>query len=279
MTTEAQVCDTALAERAHRVRERILRMGATEFGAHVGGSLSCTDVLILLYTEVLRLRPAEPEWPGRDRFVLGKGHAAAALYAVLADVGFFDPAELETYCEEGSRLAAHPLRRLPGVEFPSGSLGHSLSLTAGVALAMRRLRRDCRAFTVLGDGELQEGSVWEAAMMASHYRLDNLVAVVDRNGLQITGGTEDCIALEPLAERWRSFGWHAVEVDGHDMAAMRSVFEQLPDGSGRPAVVIARTVKGRGVPMFEGRKKSHSVQLSRRLYQRAMADLRSARRS
>lgn len=273
----AVASDQALADRAYRVREHILRMGASEYGAHIGGSLSCTDVLVHLYTNVLRLRPEEPDWPGRDRFVLSKGHAAPALYAVLAEIGVIEPAELETYTRHGSRLAGHPLGRLPGVEFPTGSLGHGLSLGAGVALAMRRLGRDSRAFVLLGDGELQEGSVWEAAMMAAQYRLDNLVAVVDRNGLQITGDTEDCLALEPLAERWRSFGWHAVEVDGHDHAALRAVFGTLPAVPDRPTVVIARTVKGRGVALFEGKKKSHSVQLTPRLYQRAKAGLKAGR--
>jgi transketolase len=266
-----------LAERAYRVREHILRMGATEHGAHLGGSLSCADVLVQLYTEVLRVRPAEPGWPERDRFVLSKGHASAALYAVLAETGFIETAELETYCGEGSRLAGHPLRRLPGVEFPSGSLGHGLSLGAGVALAARRLRRDSRAFVLLGDGELQEGSVWEAAMMASHHKLDNLIAVVDRNRLQITGGTEDTISLEPLTDRWRSFGWAVAEVDGHDHTALRAVFGGLPAEADRPTVVIAHTIKGRGVPLFEGKKKSHSVQLTPRLYQRAAAGLRAGR--
>ncbi|WP_395571190.1 transketolase [Streptomyces sp. BK79] len=269
--------DRTAADTAYRVREHVLRMGACEHGAHIGGSLSCADVLVHLYTEVLRLRPDEPDWPDRDRFVLSKGHAAPALYAVLAETGFLDPAELETYTRPGSRLAGHPLGRLPGVEFPTGSLGHGLSLGTGVALAMRRLGRDSRAYVLLGDGELQEGSVWEAAMLAAQYRLGNLVAVVDRNSLQITGGTEDCVALEPLAERWRSFGWHAVEVDGHDHTELRAVFGAPPAADGRPTVVIARTVKGRGVALFEGKKKSHSVQLTPRLYQRARAGLRAGR--
>lgn len=268
---------TELAQRAYRVREHILRMGTAEQGAHVGGSLSCTDVLVQLYSEVLRVRPTEPEWPERDRFVLSKGHASPALYAVLAETEFIEPAELETYCREGSRLAGHPLRRLPGVEFPSGSLGHGLSLGAGIALAARRLGREFRAFVLLGDGELQEGSVWEAAMMAAQYELDNLVAIVDRNRLQITGDTEDTVGLEPLADRWRVFGWAVAEVDGHDHAALRAVFGALPARVGRPTVVIAHTVKGRGVPLFEGKKKSHAVQLTPRLYQRATAGLKAGR--
>ncbi len=231
-------------------------------------------MLTLLFTEVLRLRPEDPRWDGRDRFILSKGHASAALYGVLVERGYLAETELATYTRKGSRLAGHPLRRLPGVEFPSGSLGHGLSLGAGVALGLRRTGRDSRVFVLLGDGELQEGSVWEAAMFAGTQRLDNLVAIVDRNGLQITGPTT---GLEPLAERWRTFGWHAVEVDGHDLAALRSVFGDLP--TGKPVVVIANTVKGKGVPLFEGKKKSHSVQLTPRLYQRAVAGLKSTRPS
>lgn len=259
---------------AYRVRERVLKMGTGAHGTHIGGSLSCADVLTLLFTEVLRLRPEDPRWDGRDRFILSKGHASAALYGVLVERGYLAEKELATYTLKGSRLAGHPLRRLPGVEFPSGSLGHGLSLGAGVALGLRRAGRDSRTFVLLGDGELQEGSVWEAAMLAGTQQLDNLIAVVDRNGLQITGPTT---GLEPLAERWRTFGWHAVEVDGHDLTALRSVFGDLP--TGKPVVVIANTVKGKGVPLFEGKKKSHSVQLTPRLYQRAVAGLKSRRPS
>ncbi|NEB80071.1 transketolase [Streptomyces sp. SID14478] len=266
-----------LAERAHRVRERVLEMGAGETGTHVGGSLSAADLLTVLYGSVLRVRPHQPDWPDRDRFVLSKGHAGAALYAVLAEYGFIAPAELADYAKAGSRLAAHPLRRVEGVEFPTGSLGHGLSLAAGAALAARRLGRPSRAFALLGDGELQEGSVWEAVMGAAHHRLDNLVAVVDRNGWQISGTTEECLSLEPLADRWRSFGWAVREVDGHDLSALLATFAALPDTEGRPTVVLARTVKGRGVPMFEDRKKSHFVQLTPKLHVRALAGLRNRR--
>ncbi|WP_156725191.1 transketolase [Streptomyces apocyni] len=277
MTASTETAQPSFAEQALRIREHILKMGASPHGAHIGGSLSCADVLLHLYTRVLDGRPQEPDWPNRDRFVLSKGHAAPALYAVLAETGYLPVEELETYTQPGSRLAGHPLSRVPGVEFPTGSLGHGLSLGTGVALAMRRLGRPARAFVLLGDGELQEGSVWEAAMAAAHYRLDNLVAIVDRNGLQITGSTEDCVALEPLADRWRSFGWSAVEIDGHDESVLEKTFAALPARTGKPTVIIARTVKGRGVALFEGKKKSHSVQLSPRLYQRAKKDLRSGR--
>ncbi|RII13384.1 Transketolase 2 [Streptomyces sp. YIM 130001] len=266
-----------LAERAHRIRERVLEMGAGETGTHLGGSLSATDLLTVLYGSVLRVRPESPDWPDRDRFVLSKGHAGAALYAVLAEYGFIPAEECADYAKPGSRLAAHPLRRVEGVEFPTGSLGHGLSLAAGTALAARRLGSPARAFALLGDGELQEGSVWEAVMGAAHHRLDNLIAVVDRNGWQISGTTEECLSLEPLADRWRAFGWAVREVDGHDLNALLTTFDGLPDTEGRPTVVLARTVKGRGVPMLEDRKKSHFVKLTPKLHLRALAGLRNRR--
>ncbi|QEV22732.1 transketolase [Streptomyces alboniger] len=277
--THEDVSIEELAERAYRAREHILAMGATEHGTHVGGSLSAVDILTVLYGSVLRVRPDEPRWPGRDWFVLSKGHAAAALYAVLAEHGYFPPEECRTYGQRHSRLAGHPLRRLPGVEFPTGSLGHGLSLAGGVALAASRTGRDNRAFVLLGDGELQEGSNWEAIMSAAHLGLGNLTAVVDRNGWQISGRTEESVGLEPLADRWRSFGWSVAEVDGHDLAALRALFGALPRTPGRPTVVIAKTVKGRGVPLFEDRKKSHYVRLTPRLHERATAGLRARRRN
>jgi transketolase len=267
-----------MSKRAFTIRGRILEMGATSTGTHVGGSLSAADVLTVLYTNVLRVRPAEPDWPERDYFVLSKGHASAALYATLSECGFFDPAECATYGQFGSRLAGHPLRRLPGVEFPTGSLGHGLSLAVGLALGLRRDDRPNRVFALLGDGELQEGSVWEAVMAGPHMGLDNLTAIVDRNGWQISGTTEECMALEPLAERWQAFGWEVSEVDGHDLTALCETFGRVPHTAGQPTVVIARTTKGRGVPLFENRKKSHYVTLTPALYERASAGLRAGLR-
>ncbi len=263
-----------LTDRAARIRHRVLDMAATPDGAHVGGSLSATDVLTVLYTRVLRYRPDEPQWLGRDHFILSKGHASAALYAILADTGHFPVEECATYGQAGGRLAGHPLRRVPGVEFPTGSLGHGLSLGIGLALAARRDGRDNQVFVLLGDGELQEGSVWEAVMCAAHFDLDNLTAIVDRNGLQITGRTEDTIALEPLGQRWASFGWSVSDVDGHDLAELSTELERRPE-AGRPRVLIARTVKGRDVPLFENAKKSHHITLTPRLYDRAVRGLRA----
>ncbi|WP_328767475.1 transketolase [Streptomyces sp. NBC_00286] len=277
--TRVEVSTAELAERAHRAREAVLAMGATEHGTHVGGSLSAVDILTVLYGAVLRVRPDEPEWPDRDWFVLSKGHASAALYAVLAGRGYFPIEECHTYGRRHSRLAGHPLRRLPGVDFPTGSLGHGLSLGAGVALAAARTGRSNRAFVLLGDGELQEGSNWEAIMSAAQLGLGNLTAVVDRNGWQISGRTEESVGLEPLADRWRHFGWTVVEIDGHDLEALRAVLGALPVTPGRPTVVLAKTVKGRGVPIFEDRKKSHYVKLTPRLHERALAGLRARRRN
>jgi transketolase len=251
-------------------------MGSNPEGTHVGGSLSITDILTVLYFDVLDVDPDEPDRPERDHFVLSKGHASAALYAVLSQRGFFPEEECDTYGRSGSRLAGHPMRRVPGVEFGTGSLGHGLSLGVGLALAARLDGRPSRSFVLLGDGELDEGSVWEAAMSGAHFGLDNLVAIVDRNGWQITGRTEETMRLEPLADRWRAFGWEVAEVDGHDLDALRAVFHAAPFAPGRPSLVIARTTKGRGVRLFENRKKSHHVTLTSQLYERAVASLRAS---
>lgn len=248
-------------EVAHAVRKHIVRMAGSPSGAHAGGSLSCVDILAVLHVDVMT---------ATDRFVLSKGHAAPALYGLLAELGRISPEELESYARPGSRLFGHPPRDLPGVEFPTGSLGHGLGLAIGLALGERMRGGSGRAYALLGDGELQEGSVWEAAMYAGHLRLPNLVAVVDRNELQITGRTEDCVGLEPLPERFEAFGWQARPVDGHDMDALRDALSIPAD---RPVAVIARTVKGRGVPFLESKTSSHYVTLSPPLVRRAMAAL------
>ncbi|HEY0736671.1 MAG TPA: transketolase [Herpetosiphonaceae bacterium] len=263
----------ALQQTALRIREHILTMGTAPSGTHVGGSLSVTDILTALYFHVLRLRPDEPDWPERDYLILSKGHASAALYATLAERGFFPVAELTTYARTGGRLWAHPTTSVPGVEFPTGSLGHGLGLGIGLALAAQRDGRANRTFVVLGDGELQEGSVWESIMAAAHLKLDHLIAIVDRNRLQISGRTEQRMHLEPLLDRWQSFGWRGEQVDGHDLAALIQTLERAPAEQQRPTVLIAQTVKGRGVAFMEDRKKSHHVTLSAELHRRACREL------
>lgn len=264
--------EVSLAGRALRVRRHIVRMAASAEGSHIGGSLSAADILTVLYCSVLRLRPGEPDWPGRDYFLLSKGHAAAGLYAVLAERGLLDAAELDDYACQGSRLGGHPTRAVPGVEFPTGSLGHGLSLGVGLALAARADGRDNRTFVLLGDGELQEGSVWEAAASAAFLRLDDLVAIVDRNRLQISGSADRRSGLDRLAERWASLGWRASEVDGHDVAALTDALAPR-HAEGVPTVVIADTVKGKGVSFLENRKKSHYARLTTASRDRALAEL------
>ncbi|MFF8725809.1 transketolase [Streptomyces sp. NPDC015171] len=246
---------------ARRLRRDVVEMAAGPQGAHLGGSLSCVDVLAVLYGGLLG---------DQDTFVLSKGHAAPALYAALAATGRIDRAELSRYAEPGSRLFGHPPRGLPGVEFPTGSLGHGLSLAAGVALAGQLTGAGGRTYALLGDGELQEGSVWEAALFAASRRLTSLVAVVDRNGLQLARPTEEAAGAESLEARFTAFGWQVRAVDGHDHAALGAA---LGDPADRPVAVLARTVKGHGVPFLQGRVASHYVRLRPDLLKRALAAL------
>ncbi|GAA0571498.1 transketolase [Paractinoplanes ferrugineus] len=264
--------------RAHalNIRERIVDVCSNPEGGHLGGSLSLVEVLTALYFDVLRIDPAHPDDPHRDIFLLSKGHAAIGLYSTLAERGFVDPAELAGYGTTGSRFMAHPVRSIPGVEMPTGSLGHGPALAIGFALAAKLSGSRRRVFVALGDGELQEGSVWEAAMGAAGLGLDNLIAVVDRNGLQLTGSTEDICPLEPLGDRWRSFGWAVREVDGQNIEAVRDALAGAPWMPGRPSVLIARTTKGAGVPFVAGNPKSHYVNFSERQQARARIALRRA---
>ena len=206
----------------------------------------------MLYDDVLRVRPAEPDWPDRDRFILSKGHGCLAQYALLADRGFFPVAQLATFCRAGSMLGGHPERgKIPGVEASTGSLGHGLSIGVGMALAQRMRRSEGRTFVVMGDGEINEGSVWEAAMSTAKHRLANLVGVIDYNKIQSAGPTAEILELEPLADKWRAFGFAVAEVDGHDVEALRRLFHRLPVASDQPSMIIAHTVKGRGIPFAE----------------------------
>jgi transketolase len=264
-----------LAVVAARIRAHVADLCAGPEGGHLGGALSCADVLAALYFSVLDVDPRRPDDPDRDRFLLSKGHAAVGLYATLAERGFFPVGELATYGRPGSRLMGHPVRAVPGVELPTGSLGHGLALACGFALANRYAGRDSRSFVLLGDGELQEGSVWEAAIAAASLGLDRLVAVVDRNGLQLTGDTEGIAPMEPLAARWRGFGWAVRDVDGHDPDGLATHLAAAPWEPGRPSVLIARTVKGKGLPFLAGRPASHYVTLSPRNHARAVRALRT----
>jgi transketolase len=250
-----------LARRAQLVRQRDLEMVYAAQLGHLGGEFSATDILVTLYLGILRVDPADPSAPDRDRFVLSKGHSAAALYSTLAEAGFISIDELWTFMKPLSRLNGHPDRnKVPGVETNTGPLGHGLPVAVGMALAARMDGSSRRVYALTGDGELQEGSMWEAAMAAGHFGLDNLVAIVDRNRLQQGDGTEQTIRLEPLAERWTAFGWAVREVDGHDHAALLEVFRAVPFTAGRPNLVIAHTHKGNGVSfMRDGVEWHHRV--------------------
>jgi len=236
---------------AQRIRARALRLVHAANASHIGSCLSIADILAVLYGEVLRIDPADPDWAGRDRFILSKGHAAAILYATLAERGFIDADELEQYCRAGARLTGHVNHHVPGVEVSTGSLGHGLSIGCGMALAGRREGQSHRVIALLSDGELDEGSNWEPILFAAHHQLDNLVAVVDYNKIQSFGSVEAVLALEPLAAKWSAFGWAAREIDGHDHLQIQAAFQQIPWVRGRPSAVIAHTVKGKGIGFME----------------------------
>jgi transketolase len=253
-------------------RRRLLEIIKHAGAGHTGGGLSCIDILNVLYNSVLNVAPATFSDPGRDRYVQSKGHCVEALYVVLADRGFFPQSELETLCRYRSHFVGHPTRKVPGVEQNTGALGHGLSVCVGMALAAKLDRTASRVFTLLGDGELAEGSNWEAAMAASHYRLDNLIAIVDHNGLQITGPTRQVCSNEPLDMKFSAFGWSVVTVDGHDLNELERVLSVSAE-SGRPTVVIANTVKGRGISFMEGVVKWHHGVPSDEEYGRALAEL------
>jgi transketolase len=248
----------ALAVHARRIRGASLRMVHAAGMGHPGGDLSAADILATLFCHVLRIDASNPADPARDRFILSKGHASAALYAALAEAGFLSAADLATFMQPLSQLNGHPDRnKVPGVEANTGPLGHGLPIAVGAALAGRMDGAPWRTFVLTGDGELQEGSNWEAIMAAAHFGLEHLTVIVDRNGLQQGDATERTVALEPLAAKWRAFGWSVVEVDGHDIGELLATFTGVPLETGRPTCVIARTVKGRGVSFIENRADWH----------------------
>jgi transketolase len=261
-----------LARIATDVRALILRTISNAKLGHVGGDLSVTDILTTLFFGVLRLDPLNPLWPDRDRIILSKGHCAASLYTVMSLAGFFPGDLLPTFAKPLSPLSGHPNRRkVPGIEANTGALGHGLPFGVGCAIAARLAGSPRRVFVVMGDGELQEGSNWEAAMTAGHRGLSNLIAVVDRNRLQQGARTEDTNRLEPLADKWRAFGWEVVELDGHDHAALLSAFE--PPASGKPRAIVARTVKGKGVSFIEDRVEWHHKVPSAEQVEKALLEL------
>jgi transketolase len=266
-----------LRDRAKFVRLETVRLTRTAGAGHYTSTFSAAELFAALYYAELRYRPEEPDWPDRDRFVLGKGHAAIGLYPVLADVGFFDSALLDNYTRLGSPFGDHPdMRKIPGADFSSGSLGHGLSVSVGMALGARVQQRSFRVYCMMGDGELGEGQIWEAAMAAGQFQLGSLVGIVDRNHLSIDGNTESIMGVEPLAARFESFGWKVHDVDGHDLDAILDVFNALDTAAvGPPQMVIADTVKGRGVQRMEGDIQWHVGNLVGADYDDVIAEIES----
>ena len=266
-----------IREMAARMRRDIVEMIAEAGSGHPGGSLSAADIVATLYFGVMRHDPAEPQWPERDRFVLSKGHAAPVLYAALAEAGYFGREHLSTLRKLGSLLQGHPdSKKTPGIEVSTGSLGQGLSVACGIALARRLDKAPNRVYALLGDGELQEGQIWEAAMTAAHYKLDNLCALIDNNGLQIDGPVAKVMGVEPITDKWRAFGWEVMDIDGHDMAQIVAALDKAETVKGKPSAIVCRTVKGKGSKVFEGKVEFHGTTPSKEELETALKELDEA---
>ena len=262
-----------LSKKARQIRKTIVEMIYRANFGHVGGALSVTDIIVDLYYKQMNISPENVTSPDRDRFILSKGHAVEALYAVLADRNFIPREDLLTYSQFGSNYMCHPTNKICGIEMNTGSLGHGLGVGIGMALAGKMDNKNYRVYVVLGDGELAEGSVWEAAMAGSHYKLDNLTAFVDRNRLQMTGSTEMVMALDDLAARWNSFGWNVLSIDGNDLDAVDAAISLAKKTSDKPTVIIANTVKGKGVSFMENRAEWHHKVPNAEQFAKAMEEL------
>lgn len=273
MGTASEDLIVRLEAQARQIRRNVWRALRAGGSGHAGGSSSAADMLAALYFHRLRVRASEPEWPERDRFVLSKGHANAALGAVLAQAGFIDDAILDRFYGFESPFGMHPDIKVPGVEMCTGALGHGLAIAMGMALGARIQAQAFHTFVMLGDGELHEGSNWEAAMGAAHYRLTNLTALVDHNKIAQSGRVTELVAVDPLADKWRAFGWAVREIDGHDMAAVVAALDGVPFHPERPSVVIAHTVKGKGVSFAEDTYLWHSNSVDDDIYERALGEL------
>ena len=263
-----------LEAKANILRRHVIKMTYAAQSGHPGGSLSYADIITALFFNVMRFRPQDPMWEDRDKFVLSKGHAAPVYYAALAEAGYFPVEDLLSLRKLGSYLQGHPCRmKTPGVEISTGSLGQGLSVANGMGLAAKLDRRSSRIYCLLGDGELQEGQNWEAAMLASHYKLDNVTAFVDRNKMQIDGPTEQVMSLEPLVDKWKAFGWNVIEINGHNMRQILDACEKAAGVMGRPTMIIAHTIKGKGVSFMEGAVAFHGKAPNSDEYRIALREL------
>lgn len=265
-----------LQKKAIEIRKDILKMLMLAGSGHTGGSLSIVEILLALYYYELRHNPKDPAWRGRDRFLLSKGHGCPALYAVLADAGYFPKEKLWSLRKLGSQLQGHPQVGLAGLEISSGSLGQGLSIANGIALAAELDKLDIRVYCLMGDGETNEGQVWEAAMTASHYKLDKLCGIIDFNGLQIDGFCCEVKDMGPYVHKWKDFGWNAIEVDGHSLAKLMDAFDEAAGTKGRPTLVIAHTIKGKGVSFIENKVEWHGIAPKKEHYEKAVGELDEA---
>lgn len=268
-----------LKAKATQIRMDLLTMIHRAKTGHTGGSLSNTDILTALYYRIMKLDPSRPKWEERDRFIASKGHSVESLWCILADIGFFPKEELETFSQFGTRLIGHPNNKVPGIEMNTGALGHGLAISVGMALAAKRDGKSYRVFCLMGDGEQAEGSVWEAAMAGAHLKLENLVGIIDRNRLQISGLTEEVMGLEPLGEKWTAFGWHVVSIDGNRMEDLVSAFEAVPSVQGKPTLIMANTVKGKGVSFAENVAHWHHHVPNDAELEQLMRELAAAKKS
>jgi len=262
-----------LENKAKQIRRLIIQMLAKAGSGHPGGSLSSADLITALFFMILRHNPKEPNWPDRDRFHMSKGHCCPLWYAVLAESGYFPIEKLWSLRQLGSILQGHPDRRTPGVTVASGSLGQGLSVALGMSLAAKVDNKDYRVYCLLGDGEIQEGNIWEAAMASSHYKCNNLCAMLDYNGYQIDGKTKDIMNLEPMSAKWQAFGWHTIEIDGHNMKEILSAYDEAKTVKGKPTIIIARTIKGKGVSFMENVLDFHGRAPTKEEAERALKEL------
>jgi len=264
-----------LEQKANLIRQHVIEMTYEACSGHPGGSLSATDILAQLYFHIMRHDPENPDWPDRDRFVLSKGHGAPALYAALAEAGYFPVEELKTLRKLGTRLQGHPsMRHLPGIDMSTGSLGQGLSAAIGMALGGKLDRKDHYIYVIMGDGEIEEGSIWEAAMSGSHYKLDHIVAFLDRNRLQIDGKTAQVMSVAPVKEKWEGFGWNVISINGHDISEIIRAVNEAKKNEGRPSIIISHTIKGKGVSFMEGSLNFHGKAPNKEQYEIALRELR-----
>ncbi len=264
-----------LEEKARQIRIEIVKMLANAGSGHTGGSLSAADIVTVLYFYKMKHDPKNPQWKQRDRFILSKGHAAPLLYAALALSGYFDTSLLSSLRKLGSPLQGHPCcKNLPGVEVSTGSLGQGLSVACGMALGLRLSEINSRVYCLLGDGEIQEGQIWEAAMTASHYKIDNLCAIVDHNNLQIDGRCSDVMNIKPIEDKFIAFGWNVFTIDGHNIVEIVDAFDEAEKIKGKPTIIIANTVKGKGVSIFEGKVQYHGVAPTQKELEIALKELK-----